>query len=160
MEQSLSNLSHSIHCNAVALLNCERMTGQLKFDKWSLPNAPSMHLRVGSKKKQPSIRHAEKCSFTRLSAMHFARADVHVDVGNVSASVLTQTAISLDRSQIWPRSFTFRFTPMIVSDLPNHQDADGIRPATAAAEANLSPRCKKKMRRLFALWSIEPGFQR
>jgi hypothetical protein len=52
---------------------------------------------------------------------------VHVDVGNVSAIVLTGTATSLDRSQDWPRSFTFRFTPMIVSDLPNHPDADEIR---------------------------------
>ena len=82
--------------------------------------------------------------------MHFTRADVHVDVGNVSAIVLTQTVTTLDRSQDWPRSFTFGFTPMIVSDLPNHQDPDEVRPATVAAEANLPPRCKKNRRRLFA----------
>ena len=74
---------------------------------------------------------------------------MHVDVGNVSASVLTGTTTSLDRSQDWLRSFTFRFTPMIVSDLPNHRDPDEVRPATVAADANSPHRCKKKMRRLF-----------
>ena len=41
----------------------------------------------------------------------------HADVGNVPLIVRTVAATSLDRLQDWPRSFTFRPTPMIVSDL-------------------------------------------
>ncbi|MGI9445859.1 MAG: hypothetical protein ACR2N1_25525 [Rubripirellula sp.] len=41
----------------------------------------------------------------------------HVDVGNVSAIVFTGTPPNFDSPQDWSRSFTFRPTPMIVSDL-------------------------------------------
>ncbi len=40
-------------------------------------------------KTHPIVRRWEKETFKRLSAMHFARTDVHVDVGNFSATVLT-----------------------------------------------------------------------
>lgn len=46
------------------------------------------------------------------------------------------TALTCDRSQDWPRSFTFRLAPTIVSDLPNRRDADEIRSATVAVDTD------------------------
>ncbi|MDG2385688.1 MAG: hypothetical protein P8N76_28730 [Pirellulaceae bacterium] len=73
---------------------------------------------ASGQKNRTGIKRCEKGTFKPLSTMHLSRADAHADVGNVSVIVLTGSATSLVRSQDWPRSFLFRSTPMIVSDLP------------------------------------------
>ena len=60
---------------------------------------------------------------------------MHVDVGKFSVIGFIETMTSLDRSQDWPLSFTFRPTPLIVSGLPHYRDADEVHPAAMATDA-------------------------
>jgi hypothetical protein len=46
MQQRLGDFSHSVHCNAISLLNGQRMIGWFQFHEWALPNLSSMHVRL------------------------------------------------------------------------------------------------------------------
>ena len=57
-------------------------------------------------------------------------------VANVSAIVLAGTKANADFFHACPRSFTFLWTPMIGSGFPDHRDADEVRSATVAVDAD------------------------